>query len=85
MDDLNVSFLYQQCVEVNQITSKFLGFPRCPLPRIPNGAVNHGNREPGDVATYSCRQGYRLKGPEKRECGKDGKWSGEDPVCESKK
>ena len=63
-------------------------FPRCrPLPSIPNGAVSYGNREPGDFATYSCREEYRLTpvGQDKRECSKDGNWSGKDPKCESKK
>ena len=64
------------------------GAPLCPvLPAPPNGAVNYGNREPGDVATYTCRHGYRLVGPEMRICARDqaGKWSGIHSVCESKK
>ena len=63
---------------------KSLGFPLCPIPSLPNGQVNHGDREPGDVASYSCRGGYRLVGPKERRCGQDqdGEWSGEEPVCE---
>ena len=57
------------------------------LPTPLNGAVNYGNREPGDVATYSCKDRYRLVGPERRICARDqdGEWSGMHPICESKK
>ncbi|XP_055928677.1 sushi, von Willebrand factor type A, EGF and pentraxin domain-containing protein 1-like [Argiope bruennichi] len=33
------------------------------------------------VAIYKCNEGYKLEGPFKRNCLKDGSWSGEDPQC----
>ena len=83
MDIQNVSFMPAMLCQSRQ-ESEFesLGFPRCPLPSLRNGEVSHGNREPGDVAAYSCRSNFRLIGPKERTCGQDGKWSGEEPVCE---
>ncbi|KAF8790575.1 hypothetical protein HNY73_005579 [Argiope bruennichi] len=36
------------------------------------------------VAIYKCNEGYKLEGPFKRNCLKDGSWSGEDPQCRDK-
>ena len=59
------------------------------LPAPLNGAVDYGNREPGDVANYTCRDSYRLVGQKTRICERhqDGitEWSGNHPVCKSKK
>jgi len=33
-------------------------------------------------ATYTCSEGYNLKGSAMRRCTKTGKWEGEAPVCE---
>ena len=36
----------------------------------------------GSVATYSCNNGYRLKGSNTRSCGYYGRWSGSaEPIC----
>lgn len=37
--------------------------------------------ELGDSVKYSCDLGYQLVGEAKRQCSKDGTWSGEEPVC----
>ena len=37
------------------------------------------------VAMYSCDPGFELKGPVKRECLYDGRWSGSAPVCRRKR
>ena len=34
-----------------------------------------------NVATYSCRNGYKLKGDKRRTCSY-GVWSGSEPCCE---
>ncbi|GBN09560.1 Sushi, von Willebrand factor type A, EGF and pentraxin domain-containing protein 1, partial [Araneus ventricosus] len=36
----------------------------------------------GGRATYSCREGFRLEGPNIRDCLSNGKWSGHDPTCD---
>ena len=56
--------------------------PRLAPPR--NGKVSVSGRTATDTATYSCRVGFKLRGPAKRECQQDGKWSGIEPVCSSK-
>jgi hypothetical protein len=75
-------YLYARSLHLNY---RVLGFPLCPeLPSVSNGAVSSASREPGATATYSCDQGYDLSGPRTRTCGQDGKWSGQEPSCESK-
>ena len=34
------------------------------------------------VVVYKCDEGYSLIGPSKRVCQSNGKWSGEEPLCE---
>ena len=38
----------------------------------------------GDVARYSCDEGYMLIGLEETTCQADGFWNGSVPTCESK-
>ena len=35
----------------------------------------------GDMATYSCNDGFDLVGVSVRVCGDDGEWSDEAPMC----
>ena len=37
----------------------------------------------GDVARYSCDEGYMLIGLEERTCQADGQWNGSVPTCAS--
>ena len=30
---------------------------------------------------YTCREGYKMQGPDGLTCGEKGKWVGETPVC----
>ena len=30
---------------------------------------------------YTCREGYKMQGPDNLACGEQGKWIGEAPVC----
>lgn len=30
---------------------------------------------------YTCREGYKIQGPDNLTCGEKGKWIGEVPVC----
>ena len=58
----------------------------CGQPDIPsNGHVDtSAGTSSGDVARYSCNQGYMLIGLEERTCQADGVWNGSVPTCESK-
>ncbi len=47
-----------------------------------NGEVSADNTTVGSTATYSCNEGYRLRGESTRNCQGDAVWSGEPPVCE---
>lgn len=48
-----------------------------------NGRVDtSGGTTEGSVATYTCNEGYNLKGESSRTCTTSG-WSGKEPSCES--
>ena len=47
-----------------------------------NGTVVLNGRSPGDTATYSCVSiDFDLVGTPVRDCGDDGQWSEEAPMC----
>ena len=52
--------------------------------------LKHGTVEPGlhvngcqDTVYFSCDLGYNIEGPLAITCEEDGRWSNEQPVCES--
>ena len=54
----------------------------CPaLPNPTNGVVSHG-MDVGDLADYSCNDGFELIGEDMRTCQTDGTWSGSAPTCQ---
>ena len=54
----------------------------CPiLIIINNGDIEVTARTPGETATYSCNDGYRLEGNATRTCQVSGDWSGQQPEC----
>ena len=56
--------------------------PMCPdLTDPANGFVSVTGNSPGDTATYTCEADYDLVGMSERECGADGMWTGEAPMC----
>ena len=56
----------------------------CPVVSPPlNGQVSGDGNKYGDTITYSCSQGYKLKGQATQQCQADGTWSGKKPSCES--
>ena len=60
----------------------------CPAPRsLANGTLRLSSRPIycGSYVDYTCSIGYNLKGSIKRTCLSDGSWSGDNPVCESKR
>ncbi|XP_028973250.2 sushi, von Willebrand factor type A, EGF and pentraxin domain-containing protein 1 isoform X3 [Esox lucius] len=54
----------------------------CSIPKeISNGKVTYTKLQFSHAVTYSCRRGYRLKGPETLKCLANGKWDQEMPEC----
>ncbi|KAI4808144.1 hypothetical protein KUCAC02_000212 [Chaenocephalus aceratus] len=54
----------------------------CSIPKqIVNGRVVYTKLQFGHSATYSCRRGYRLQGPETVMCLSSGEWDIEPPAC----
>ena len=54
-----------------------------PLSDPKNGKVDFDETTVSEVATYSCDRGYTLEGDSRRTCQSNGRWSGDEPVCES--
>ena len=48
-----------------------------------NGFLDQNSTGFEAIVTYSCEMGYFLVGEESRECGINGTWSGNDPICQS--
>ncbi|XP_034005924.1 LOW QUALITY PROTEIN: sushi, von Willebrand factor type A, EGF and pentraxin domain-containing protein 1 [Trematomus bernacchii] len=54
----------------------------CSIPKqIVNGRVVYTKLQFGHSATYSCRRGYRLQGPETVTCLSSGEWDIKPPAC----
>lgn len=49
-----------------------------------NGNVVVSSTDVGSIATYTCNNGYRIRGVSERECLVNGTWSQEPPICISK-
>ena len=57
----------------------FIPVIQCPSLSNPlNGVVQVNNRE----AVYTCSEGYRMVGVERRLCQLGGVWSGQPPTCD---
>ncbi|XP_019863590.1 PREDICTED: sushi, von Willebrand factor type A, EGF and pentraxin domain-containing protein 1-like isoform X2 [Amphimedon queenslandica] len=56
------------------VTCQRLGAPR-------NGGVRFDSLTKGSIATYICKNGFKLVGNKKRQCLKTGQWSGMEPIC----
>ena len=56
---------------------------QCPEVIIENAEVVYipDSRPLNSKATYSCTDGYRLRGESERSCQVNSMWSGTDPVC----
>lgn len=76
------------CFETFLFNRKFWTpfYKGCGLLEVPEGGeIEYSNRtDYQSVATFSCSDGYSLKGSEKRECLANGSWSRENPFCEIK-
>ncbi|KAM6949553.1 LOW QUALITY PROTEIN: sushi, von Willebrand factor type A, EGF and pentraxin domain-containing protein 1 [Aplochiton taeniatus] len=54
----------------------------CAAPiEVDNGKVVYTKLQFNHGVTYSCRRGYRLRGPETLKCRADGEWDEKPPVC----
>ena len=49
-----------------------------------NGVVTTTGQRPGDLASYSCNEGYIIQGDDTRVCQNSGEWSGDAPTCTGK-
>ena len=56
-----------------------------PLFAPDNGRVEFSSTFFGSVATYSCSFDFKLIGTASRTCQKNGFWSRDEPLCESKR
>ena len=64
---------------VNPIPNGDMGANRSPVPGT-------GGRLPVDtVVTYTCDNGYILRGEDKRTCLSSGEWDRPEPRCEPRK
>ncbi|XP_064624477.1 CUB and sushi domain-containing protein 3-like [Lineus longissimus] len=56
----------------------------CEYPVVPaNGSVSLSDEDNySSTATYTCDDGFQLKGDGVRECRSTGNWSGETPICQ---
>ncbi|XP_065290015.1 sushi, von Willebrand factor type A, EGF and pentraxin domain-containing protein 1-like [Dermacentor albipictus] len=60
-----------------------IGVP-CEIPAEPvNGSVRGTGFRYSAKVTYVCSRGYRILGSADRRCQEDGRWSGQEPQCES--
>lgn len=62
-------------------------FVDCGAPARPDrgrGRLLNETTTVGAMVRYECDEDYWLVGPAELECTKDGKWSGDAPVCERK-
>ena len=53
------------------------------LPAPANGYLTSNTQQCGRTVQYNCDKGYELRGARRRRCQSDGKWSENEPVCES--
>lgn len=54
----------------------------CPALTTPiNGEVSANQTQTGNVAVYTCNEGYILEGEATRMCSSFGTWSGSAPLC----
>ena len=42
------------------------------------------DNSPGSTASYYCNEDHKLVGNKNRKCLKNGKWSGQEPICKRK-
>ena len=42
------------------------------------------DNSPGSTASYYCNKDHKLVGNKNRKCLKNGKWSGQEPICKRK-
>ena len=57
---------------------------KCPSPQIIQHGLYKIEGDPifGNSVSFSCVDGYKLVGSNRRNCDADGQWDGVQPVCE---
>ena len=57
----------------------------CPVPKpLVNGTIGGNRVSVSAFIKYTCDKDFELKGPTRRICQRNGRWSREDPYCEPK-
>ena len=68
----NLHLVTSSCTEVD-----------CSRPKqLQDGTVSYDGTGYNMLVEYKCDEGFSLIGSSTRVCKSDGKWSGEEPVCE---
>ena len=63
------------------LTEIIVTCPKLSDPR--NGDVDLTGLRVGSKASYSCDRGFKLRGNQVRHCQSNGRWTGQDPSCQS--
>ena len=77
--EYTVNFYYINKINGNIQTLSTVNCPELSDPT--DGAVTLTNRTEGSIAQYTCNSGFVVSGESSRECGADGRWSGEELTC----
>ena len=72
--------------EPTYLTGKTFTAVQCRVPSINNGEVTPTKNafDVDEKATFTCNEGFNLRGERVLECGEDGEWSDNFPVCDRK-
>ena len=80
INTLTTHFLHENLLSIS-LKERSCGNPGTPT----NGKKNSTNYKYGSVISFSCDVGYNLVGSQTRTCQTNGKWTGTQPTCPSKR
>ena len=69
---------------LNKIFLKFAAVDCGPLPKLLNGSYADGLTTYPNKVTFSCDEGFLLRGSAERVCQANGTWSGTQTKCDGK-
>ena len=78
-------FWLSHCNKEDRPVLYFFAVVTCPAMNSPShGSINSSANTFQSVLRFTCNQGYRRTGPERRTCQADGTWSGKRTSCSGK-